>query len=44
MEVVGAIFGGGERAGSSAAICLPRAGVTATSGLVEVPRDTRGDS
>ena len=43
-EVVGAIFGGGEWVGLSAAFRLPRAGATAILGLVEVPRDTRGDS
>ena len=46
-EVVGAVFGeGGERAGWSAAFRLPREleEATAISELVEVPRETRGDS
>ena len=44
---MGAVFGGGgERAGLSTAFRLPREleEATATSGLVEVPRETRGDS
>ena len=46
-DVVGAVFGGGgERAGWSVAFRLPREleEVTAISGLVDVPREMRGDS
>ena len=46
-EVVGAVFGGGgERTGWSTAFRLPKEleGTTAISGLVDVPRETRGDS
>ena len=47
MEVVGAVFGGGgERASWSAAFRLPKEleEATAISGLVDVPKETRGDS
>ena len=36
--------GGGERTGSSGAFRLLRAGAIMTLGLVEVPKEMRGDS